>query len=157
MMVLVTLALVAGASVTVGRSAQGASARSETSWPKWGHAQPLSAGQPQPEPAHWVPTLGPHISGTMETDETTNWSGYVDTGPQFTGVSGQWVVPAVQPSQASEFSATWVGVDGATNASLIQTGTAQETYGGSTDYYAWYEILPANSVAVWAVSPGDHM
>jgi hypothetical protein len=67
------------------------------------------------------------------------------------------VVPAVQPSQAAEFSATWLGVDGATNTSLIQTGTAQETYGGSTDYYAWYEILPANSVPLWSVSPGDHM
>ena len=67
------------------------------------------------------------------------------------------MVPAVQPSPSAQFSATWIGVDGARNSSLIQTGTAQETSNGSTHYYAWYEILPANAVPLWSVDPGDQI
>jgi hypothetical protein len=101
--------------------------------------------------------MGPHISGTVETAESSNWSGYIATGSQYTAVSAQWVVPTVQPSEASESSATWIGIDGATNTSLIQTGTSQDTSGGKTIYFAWYEILPALSVPVEYVSPGDEM
>ena len=154
MSVLGTLALLSGASVGI---AQGASAHSLRSTPHWGDFRALPAGQPQSDPAHWVSTLGPHVSGTKETAESTNWSGYVDTGPTFTAVSGQWVVPAVQASQSSESSGTWIGIDGATNSSLIQTGTAQQTSGGATIYYAWYEILPANAIIIGGVSPGDDM
>ena len=154
MMVLAALALVAAASVTVFQSA---SARSGTVWTKWGHFKTSASGQPQPEPAHWSHSHGPHLSGTIETDESTNWSGYVETGPQFTGVSAQWVVPTVQPSETSEFSATWIGIDGATNSELIQTGTSQDTSDGSTTYFAWYEILPAASITIGSVSPGDQM
>jgi hypothetical protein len=63
----------------------------------------------------------------------------------------------VQPSQASESSATWIGIDGVTNNSLIQTGTEQDTSNGKTTYYAWYELLPALSIPVEYVSPGDEM
>ena len=101
--------------------------------------------------------MGPHISGTVETAESSNWSGYIATGSQYTAVSAQWVVPTVQPSEASESSATWIGIDGVTNTSLIQTGTSQDTAGGMTTYFAWYEILPALSVPVEYVSPGDEM
>jgi hypothetical protein len=156
-MVLITFALVAAASIGVAKGAQGSNPRSRAIWPTWGHARRVPAGQPEPEPAHWVHTLGPHISGPTETDESTNWSGYIETGPQFTGVSGRWIVPAVQPSQASEYSSGWIGIDGATNNSLIQTGTTQETSGGSTTYFAWYEILPAASIPIGTVSPGDEM
>jgi len=150
------LLLLAGASITVAQSAQGATSSPAPLSPAALQGPP--PGLAQSEPAHWVTGPQPHVPGTTETTaESHNWSGYVDFGSQFTGTSAQWVVPAVQPSQAAEFSATWLGVDGATNTSLIQTGTAQETYGGSTDYYAWYEILPANSVPLWSVSPGDHM
>jgi hypothetical protein len=148
--------LLAGASITLVQSAQAATLSPTPLSPAALQGPP--AGLAQSEPAHWVTGPQPHVPGTTQTaEESHNWSGYVDLGSQFTGASAQWVVPAVQPTQPAEFSATWVGVDGATNTSLIQTGTAQETYGGSTDYYAWYEILPANSVPLWSVSPGDHM
>lgn len=150
------LLVLTGASVTVAQSAEGATTPLTT---KTTNAAPQSstAGLAQSEPAHWVTGLQPHTSGPEETAESHNWSGYVDTGPQFTAASAQWVVPSVQPSQSALYSATWVGVDGATNSDLIQTGTAQETTGGSTSYYAWYEILPSNSVPVFAVTPGDHI
>jgi hypothetical protein len=156
-LILVTLAVLAGISVTFSHPAQGATVPSQSPQPDWGHAAPLSAGLPHSEPAHLLPTVGPHISGTTETAESSNWSGYISIGTQFTGVSAQWVVPTAQPSQASESSATWIGIDGATNTSLIQTGTSQDTSGGTTTYYAWYEILPALSIPIEYVSPGDEM
>jgi hypothetical protein len=50
-----------------------------------------------------------------------------------------------------------VGVDGASNSSLIQTGTTQQSSPGFTNYFAWYEILPSASIEVFSVSPGDQM
>ena len=149
------LLLMAGAFITVAQSAEGATPAVTPR--SAGISPPSLVGLAQTEPAHWVTPPQPHTPGTRETVESHNWSGDVDFGPQFTGASAQWVVPAVQPSQPAQFSATWVGIDGASNNSLIQTGTAQETSGGSTQYYAWYEILPANAIPLWLVAPGDHM
>jgi Peptidase A4 family len=153
-MILVALAVLAGVSFGSLKSAQGATVPSQSPQP---NAATLPSGQPDSEPAHLLPTVGPHISGTTETAESSNWSGYIDTGSQFTGVSAQWVVPTAQPSQASEYSSTWIGIDGVTNTSLIQTGTDQDTSDGKTTYFAWYELLPALSIPVEYVSPGDEM
>jgi hypothetical protein len=153
-MILVALAVLAGITFGFSKSAQGATVAPQSP-PSNGAALPT--GQPDSQPAHLLTTAGPHISGTAETAESTNWSGYVATGSQFTRVSAQWVVPTVQPSQTSESSSTWIGIDGVTNTSLIQTGTEQDTSNGQTTYYAWYELLPALSIPVEYVSPGDTM
>ena len=90
-----------------------------------------------------------------------NWAGEVEpttsTAP-FVSVSGSWVVPSVS-GPGTTFSATWVGIDGWSNADLIQTGTTQYvSHGGSGSYYAWWEILPASSTVIpETVSAGDHM
>jgi Peptidase A4 family len=155
--IFVVLAVLAGISVSLSRSAQGATVPPQPLHADWDHAAVLPSGQPHSEPAHLLPTAGPHISGTTQTAESTNWSGYIATDSQFTGVSAQWVVPTVQPSRASQSSSTWVGIDGVSNTSLIQAGTEQDTSGGTTTYYAWYELLPALSIPVEYVSPGDEM
>ena len=100
----------------------------------------------------------PHQPGvTNTTAQSTSWSGYIDSGPTFTGVSADWVVPTVQVSQASQYSSTWIGIDGDIDTnSLIQTGTAQDTTAGTTQYFAWYELIPAVAMPI-GVSPGDHM
>lgn len=111
-----------------------------------------------PDPARWVHGFAPHAAGTMGSDETYNWAGQIVTGTTFTGVSASWVVPSVAPSESSEYSGSWIGVDGATNSSLIQTGTSQDTTGGGTSYFAWVEILPASEVPINStVDPGDQM
>jgi hypothetical protein len=120
----------------------------------------VSAWQPQGQTAHLLSTFNPHATGITNTAETYNWSGYVDTGPTFTAIKAQWVVPTVQPSQSAQYSSTWIGIDGyqSGDTSLIQTGTAQQTSGGETSYYAWYEILPAYATEInMAITPGDHM
>jgi hypothetical protein len=155
--ILLTLVVLGGISVRHSQSAEGATVPSHSLQANWDQAAALPGGQPDSEPAHLLPTVGPHLSGAAETAESTNWSGYIATGSHFTSVSAQWVVPTVRPSQATQYSATWVGIDGATNSSLIQAGTEQDSSGGTTTYYAWYELLPALSIPVEYVSPGDEM
>ena len=122
----------------------------------WGGPHPLSASQPHTAPLR-VSGRHVHISRTTSAQVSTNWSGLVDTGAQFTGVSAQWVVPQVQPSSVNEVSCTWIGIDGTTGTSLIQTGTNQNSSSNSTSYSAWYEILPAPQTTLGGVLPGDHM
>jgi hypothetical protein len=90
-----------------------------------------------------------------------NWSGYaLTTGGPFTAITGAWQVPAVQPSAAATYSATWIGIDGFTTPSLIQIGTAQNYIPGNPGpfYQAWWEILPAAATPIPdAVAPGDQM
>jgi hypothetical protein len=90
-----------------------------------------------------------------------NWSGMGGTGTAIEGAAGSWTVPAVRASKRALYSASWVGVDGLSNTSLIQTGTAQDTSDG---YYAWWEILPYGAEqitspqgALASVEPGDHI
>ncbi|HXQ58986.1 MAG TPA: G1 family glutamic endopeptidase, partial [Acidimicrobiales bacterium] len=114
-----------------------------------------------PSPARWLhaPTRRTATgAGTRNGLESGNWSGMIASGITFNGVFGQWVVPTVASSSANEYSGTWVGIDGATNSSLIQTGTSQDSGGGTTSYNAWYEILPSAEIVLPdAVSPGDTM
>ena len=99
-----------------------------------------------------------------DASESTNWSGLAGAGSDIEGAAGAWTVPAVAPSTAALYSCTWVGVDGLNNQTLIQTGTAQDTSNGSTSYYAWIEMLPANELEITyqngspaLVEPGDQM
>jgi len=98
-----------------------------------------------------------HAAGRSFDATSSNWSGYIEQGGPFTSISGDWIVPSVVPSAATESSGTWIGIDGVSATSLIQTGTGQDTANGQTSYYAWYEVLPAPATVIGGVSPGDHM
>jgi hypothetical protein len=84
---------------------------------------------------------------------TSNWSGYaaVGGGP-YTSVSGTWSVQSVNCTQASNSSSSqWVGIDGASSATVEQTGTYSNCAGpgGTTQTYgAWYEMLGDDSMNV---------
>lgn len=88
-----------------------------------------------------------------------NWSGYALSGSGYASVTAQWVVQAVSRSRKATYSSEWVGIDGFSNSSLIQTGTESDYYNGAAHYDAWWEILPAAETVIpsIAVSPGDHM
>ncbi len=92
---------------------------------------------------------------------SANWAGYVAKGRQFSSVSGSWVQPAASCSSGSGDSAFWVGLGGASNDSqaLEQVGTQSNcTSSGQTEYYAWYEMVPAAPVQFdLAIKPGDHI
>lgn len=152
--ILLSLALAAAGSFAAVQSLHSTRSSTPKGSPHRKHSQPLAVQQTTP--IQWAATFGP-VSSTSGTLEAHNWSGHIFTGPTFTAVSGQWVVPTVQLSAAGAYSATWLGVDGVNNTSLIQAGTAQDTANGTTTYDDWYEILPANEALVASVSPGDHI
>ena len=90
-----------------------------------------------------------------------NWAGYVAGNTQFSSVSGSWVQPTAKCGSGQTYSAFWVGLGGSSNQSpaLEQTGTQADCNSdGSTDYYAWYELVPAAPVRLGlTINPGDHI
>jgi hypothetical protein len=90
---------------------------------------------------------------------SSNWSGYAITGGTYNSITGEWIVPTVQPTSKPTYSSTWIGIDGFNNSNLIQTGTEQDYYNGSAHYYAWWEILPAPETVIsnMTIHPGDRM
>lgn len=122
---------------------------------------PMPVAPTQPRPAPPAPTA-PHPD---------NWSGYVAarfaTGQSYTSVAGNWTVPTVKapPGQDAGFAATWIGIGGAcldahcnsVDPTLIQMGTEYDAAHGSTEYLAWYEMLPdaAITISPLTISPGD--
>ncbi len=117
-------------------------------------------------------------SGAQQsTVSSTNWSGYVlpnfETGQTYTAASATWIIPTVSFQDAPvgftfELSSSWLGIGGycedancsTADSTLIQLGTEQDAFSdGSTQYYAWYEKLPAVSKLIkkFTVNPGDTM
>jgi hypothetical protein len=115
------------------------------------------------------------LGGTVNTNQSSNWSGYnigadypqVPAGTLFTSVSGEWKVPTATEhgSDTAEDSATWVGIGGGcvdddcdvTDNTLIQAGTEQDVSStGQASYGAWWEIIPETETSVsLAVKPGQ--
>ena len=126
---------------------------------KWGPGQTLGVHP------NWDHTLSGQMptlrgaGGRAANDFTSgNWAGLVETGTTYTAISATWSVPTVQSPPQPGVSATWIGIDGFLNQDLIQTGTEQDIgSNGVTDYYAWYEILPAAETMEFPVCPGDQM
>ena len=116
--------------------------------------------------------------GTRHQAQSDNWAGYTiasyQSGLSYTAIQGAWIIPTVTASaasgsNASEYSASWIGIGGScedancdnTDSSLIQVGTEQDvgvTADGTDQYSAWYELLPNDSIMIsHAVPPGDAM
>ena len=106
---------------------------------------------------------------------SVNWSGYADIesgSKTVSSVSGQWVIPYVQCPGGlyryqDAFIAQWVGIDGATDGTVEQLGTATQCFEGVTYYYVWYEMFPGGTVEEGTVAcinnnidcpkPGDYV
>ncbi len=109
-----------------------------------------------------------------------NWAGYVvggsDSSTQFSNVSGSWVQPASKCTSDQDYAAFWVGIGGddgqssssssfgqsslgdGSSTSLEQIGTQGDCTGNGTQYYAWYELVPAAPVQLnLSIHPGDHI
>jgi hypothetical protein len=93
------------------------------------------------------------------TDVTsTNWSGYADTGSNFSQVSSSWTEPTPSCSSRTEqLAAFWVGIDGYASSSVEQDGTLIECYEGTAYQYSWWELYPTNDIQVVgeSVAAGD--
>ncbi len=122
-------------------------------------------------PARAVQVVHARAATAAAGDVSSNWAGYVATGPgststtaspamQYTDVTGQWRQPAATctPGQSAS-AALWVGLGGYSDNSqeLEQAGTSSDCNAiGKASYYAWYELVPASSVTVkLKIFPGD--
>src|SRR3954464_13818310 len=95
--------------------------------------------------------------------QSNNWSGYNQGSIEknvpggFHSIAGDWTVPTAtaHKSGESEYSSTWIGIGGGCedgdcaqqDQTLIQTGTEQDVlydpiFGSTTEYSAWWEIIP---------------
>jgi IPT/TIG domain len=108
-----------------------------------------------------APHLVGHVTGTNESDASTDWSGEVGGNATFAGVGAGWNVPSVVASPTAEATSQWIGVGGVLGESdTLQAGTEETTSGGTTTYSVWTSQdggarvpLPATDV----VQPGDSM
>jgi Peptidase A4 family len=89
--------------------------------------------------------------------ESTNWSGYADTGSGFTTVTGKWTEPTATCTSTTSLAAFWVGIDGFSSDSVEQDGTLIECDGGTAFYFTWWEMYPSNDIQVVGetLAPGD--
>jgi hypothetical protein len=81
--------------------------------------------------------------------QSTNWSGYADTGSSFSKVTANWTEPsATCSSRTEQLAAFWVGIDGYSSNSVEQDGTLIECYEGTAYQYTWWEMYPTNDIQV---------
>jgi hypothetical protein len=89
---------------------------------------------------------------------SSNWSGYAVTGGTFSTATASWIQSAAScTSKDGETDMSpWVGIDGFSSETVEQTGSSADCDGSSVDYYAWYEMYPANVVVInKTVKAGD--
>jgi hypothetical protein len=105
------------------------------------------------------------MQGRMHPDSvtglvySTNWSGYVATSSgAFTSVTSSWIQQGATCGSTHTAAAFWVGLDGYTDGTLEQTGTAVDCIGGVAVLRDWYEMVPSPPVYYGqALVPGDSM
>ena len=132
-------------------------ARSTPHLRPWSRITVPNALRPRPDLPRWASAPIRRMGTTTNTSASYNWSGVIDQGSTFTGASANWIVPTVATTPDLEISSNWVGVDGFSNQSLIQTGTTEAEEDGEFEYFAWIEILPAASTFEFNVNPSDEI
>ena len=106
---------------------------------------------------HRVAGHASRVKGLTQV-ESSNWSGYADTGSSFSKVTGTWTEPKGTCSSRTEsLAAFWVGIDGYSSDSVEQDGTLIECYRGTAYNYTWWEMYPTNDIQVVGetLAPGD--
>ena len=107
---------------------------------------------------HGRPGHAARVANTT-AESTYNWAGYADsssTRGAFTKVSGAWTVPSVTCTAEDRITSDWVGLDGFSSSTVEQDGTVSQCFEGRAVYYTWYEMYPANTIAVGTtVAAGD--
>lgn len=129
-------------------------------------APPASVMQPVPAPGGHhggnAPTFPVTYDGVTYGWASSNWAGYAVTNGPYTSISGSWTIPTLASSHNATSSATWLGIDGFDNASLIQTGVEQDYYKGAQHDTVWWTtsdngFAEQSFPTTLTVSPGDEV
>lgn len=120
-----------------------------------------------------------HDTTDIATEMTPSTAGYSSFGntSAFSTIQGTWTVQRVEVNEGERrplisngrnpiqinkqtaYSAQWVGIEGYTDGTLIQTGTQSNIVNGVAGYCPWYELIPQSAIAIggFQISPGDTM
>ncbi len=112
-----------------------------------------------------APDLGggmPALTASITKYDSSNWAGYVASAPNgsVTRVSADWIEPTGSCTSGPSYAAFWVGLDGATDNSVEQTGTLIVCSSGVASYYAWWELYPSTPIELvkgLSLAPGDRV
>jgi Peptidase A4 family len=140
------LSMLAGTSSVANASpASGASAASAARAAAIARAaiKGLSIGQHDTDQRTGVTS---EVAGLSQV-QSTNWSGYADTGSSFSKVTATWTEPSASSCGFTiSLAAFWVGIDGYSSSSVEQDGTLIECYFGTLYQYTWWEMYPTNDI-----------
>lgn len=92
------------------------------------------------------------------TQESSNWGGYIVTPTSNTGynsVSGSWTVPNISASNQNAVAAQWIGLGGVSSSDLLQMGTVEQMENGQPTAEVFWELLPADAQNVMSVPIGS--
>jgi Peptidase A4 family len=159
MALLPALGLVLGLGSAAGASAVGAPASQAPGAAAAARAaiRQLTIGQHPTDQRVSAPAQ--RIRGLSMAD-STNWTGYADTGSAFSQVAGSWTEPSASCSRrTASYAAFWVGIDGYNSDSVEQDGTLIECYRGAAYQFSWWEMYPTNDIQAVgeSVAAGDHI
>jgi hypothetical protein len=86
---------------------------------------------------------GSNSSASSDSYSSDNWSGYIDSGQSYSGITGNWIVPTPGGNGTSTSAdATWIGIGGVTTDDLIQIGTENTvTSSGKVSSAVFYEFI----------------
>jgi Peptidase A4 family len=120
-------------------------------------AGPASASA---RPAQLARPAGPAAPALAKPSEVTgDYAGYVASGKAgaYKNVSSNWTEPkGTCAGSGDQYSAFYVGLDGWTSDSIEQIGSELDCIGKTPEYYAWYDMYPADPVYFSnPVDPGD--
>jgi hypothetical protein len=161
------LAAASAVALAAGLAFAPVAASASPAAPQGAHPQVTVTGPLKLAPAVELPRT--HLPAVKSPKATTlyssNWSGWADaahSGKTITSVSVNYTIPSLNSAKCTPgtsgyaFVGDWAGIDGLTDNTVEQTGTASYCYaGGGTGLYAWYEMYPLNPVAYSGVRPGD--
>ncbi len=139
------LGLLLAISPAAGASTTPASAAARAATIARQALQHLSVGQHAADHQVFSPSL--KVKGLTQV-QSTNWSGYADTGSGFSTVTGSWTEPSASCTSTTSLAAFWVGIDGYSSSSVEQDGTLIECYRGVAYQYTWWEMYPTNAIQV---------
>jgi hypothetical protein len=98
------------------------------------------------------------ISLPENTQESSNWAGYIVTPTSNTGytsVSGSWTVPNISVTQQNAVAAQWIGLGGVNSSDLLQMGTIEQIENGQPTAEVFWEKLPDVAQSVLSVPIGS--
>ena len=145
-----TLAL---GSLALSGTAMAAGATQHAATPTVRSGAFVPGGLFKPAPGTHSQTVGGHVINYSD-----NWSGYAVTGGTFTTATASWTQNAgtCTSGDGETDMSPWVGLDGYSSSTVEQTGTSVDCDGSTPDYYAWYEMYPANVITInKTVKAGD--